>query len=159
MRLIRLTLLLATLIAVIAACSGSEEAEEVDPEAVPAKSVIGVFAHPEFGDILVDGEEMTLYLFTSDGPGTTFCTEGCLSTWAPLAAPGGASQGARADLIGKFEREAGDQVTYNGHKLYNFAGDGIPGEAFGQGFGRTWFVVSPDGEQIIIGVDPMTTTK
>ena len=70
-----------------------------------------------------------------------------------------AGQGARADLIGKFEREAGDQVTYNGHKLYNFAGDGIPGEAFGQGFGRTWFVVSPDGEQIIVGVDPMTTTK
>ena len=102
---------------------------------------------------------MTLYLFTSDGPGTTFCTEGCLSTWAPLAAPGGAGQGAQADLIGKFERESGDQVTYNGHKLYNFAGDGIPGEAFGQGFGRTWFVVSPDGEQIIIGVDPMTTTK
>ena len=68
-------------------------------------------------------------------------------------------QGARDDLIGKFARESGDQVTYNGHKLYNFAGDGIPGEAFGQGFGRTWFVVSPEGEQIIIGVDPMTTTK
>ena len=156
-RVIWLILLLTALIAVLAACSDSDDAEVVDPNVVPAKSVIGVFEHPEFGSILVDGEQMTVYLFTSDGPGTTFCIEGCLSTWAPIAAPGGVGDGVQGDLLGSFARETRDQVTYNGHKLYNFAGDGIPGEAFGQGFGRTWFVVSPEGEQIIEGADVMTS--
>ncbi len=149
------------LAAVLASCSGSDEAEETGPgpDVVQAKSVLNTSEHPEYGSIIVDGEGMTVYLFTSDGLDTTFCIEGCLSTWAPLAAPGGVGGGLREDLLGRFERETGGQVTYNGHQLYNFAGDGIPGEAFGQGFGRTWFVVSPEGEQIIAGVDPMTTTK
>ena len=151
-----LTLLLATSFVLLAACSDSDEVV-VDPNVVPDKSVIGTFDHPEFGTHLVDGEGMTVYLFTSDGPGTTLCDKGCLSTWAVLAAPGGSGEGVRADLIGRFERETGDQVMYNGHKLYSFAGDGIPGEAFGQGYGRTWFVVSPEGEQIIQGVDVMTS--
>ncbi len=150
-------LLLVALLGVLAACSDSNVAEEIDQSIIPAKSVVGTFDHPEFGNILVDGESMTLYLFTSDEPGTTFCIEGCLNTWSPLKAPGDADENAQAGLIGRFERETGDQVTYNGHQLYNFAGDGIPGEAFGQGFGRTWFVVSPEGEQVIQGVDVITS--
>ena len=156
-RVIWLTVLLVALLGVLAACSDSDVAEEIDQSIITAKSVVGTFDHPEFGNILVDGESMTLYLFTSDEPGTTFCIEGCLNTWSPLKAPGDADENAQAGLIGRFERETGDQVTYNGHKLYNFAGDGIPGEAFGQGFGRTWFVVSPEGEQVIEGVDVITS--
>ena len=43
------------------------------------------------------------------------------------------------------------QLTYNGHPLYTFSGDGRAGDISGQGssaFGGRWYVVSPDGSAI-----------
>jgi len=43
------------------------------------------------------------------------------------------------------------EVTYDGHPLYTFAGDGAPGQATGQGsddFGAEWYVLSAAGTQI-----------
>jgi predicted lipoprotein with Yx(FWY)xxD motif len=44
-----------------------------------------------------------------------------------------------------------NQVTYNGHPLYYFAGDSKPGDVTGEGnnsFGAGWDVVSPAGAKI-----------
>jgi hypothetical protein len=42
-------------------------------------------------------------------------------------------------------------VTYNGHPLYDYAGDQVAGDTNGQGldqFGAEWYVVSPAGNKI-----------
>jgi hypothetical protein len=40
------------------------------------------------------------------------------------------------------------QLVYNGHPLYTLVADARPGDVRGQGYGGTWFVVSPSGRQI-----------
>ena len=43
------------------------------------------------------------------------------------------------------------QITYDGHPLYYFAGDKAPGDVRGQGihnFGGGWYVVTPGGDEI-----------
>jgi predicted lipoprotein with Yx(FWY)xxD motif len=41
------------------------------------------------------------------------------------------------------------QLVYNGHPLYAMTGDTRPGQTAGEGFLGTWFVVSPDGHEIV----------
>jgi hypothetical protein len=51
--------------------------------------------------------------------------------------------------LGSFRRSDGTrQVTYFGHPLYRFIGDGGPGDTNGQGlkeFGARWFAVKATG--------------
>jgi predicted lipoprotein with Yx(FWY)xxD motif len=37
----------------------------------------------------------------------------------------------------------GNQVEYNGHPLYTYAGDTGPGQTTGEGAGGVWHVVTP----------------
>jgi hypothetical protein len=57
-----------------------------------------------------------------------------------------------AALLGTSTRSDGkSQLTYNGHPLYRYAGDGAAGDTNGQGltdFGGGWDVVSPAGQKI-----------
>jgi len=119
---------------------------------------VQVRSHPEYGDVLVDGEGMTLYLFTKDSPGTSVCTGDCASAWPPLiGANPEAGEGVTADL-GTIEREDGStQVTANGWPLYYYQADSAPGDATGQGVGDVWYVLSPAGEGI--GRSTTTTTR
>jgi predicted lipoprotein with Yx(FWY)xxD motif len=110
-----------------------------------------VSSHDEFGEILTDGEGMTLYLFTNDTPNTSNCYDQCATNWPPLLTTGEpvAGSGVDADLLGVTERTDGtSQVTYNGWPLYYWASDANPGDATGQGVGDVWYVVSPEGEMI-----------
>jgi hypothetical protein len=70
-----------------------------------------------------------------------------LTTGAPTA-----GSGAKASLLGTTKRSDGaQQVTYNQHPLYLFAGDTAPGQTTGQGstgFGAPWYVLTPGGNQI-----------
>lgn len=106
---------------------------------------VGV-ASSRFGDILVDGDGMTLYVLVE---GT--CEGACLEAWPPLAAPAEPQAGEGVDAADLGTTTAADgtvQVTYRGAPLYLFAGDAIPGDATGQAFSDVWFVVGPDGEPI-----------
>ena len=105
----------------------------------------------DLGEVLVDAEGMTLYLFTQDGEGESACTDGCSETWPPLLVDGAPSAGEGADesLLGTIEREDGGvQVTYNGHPLYTYAADSEPGDTIGQGVGDVWFAVTPAGDAV-----------
>jgi predicted lipoprotein with Yx(FWY)xxD motif len=102
----------------------------------------------ELGSFLVDGEGMTLYMFTNDEPGVSNCSGQCLENWPPFLTSGEVEAGegvddSKIDTI-PFE---GDQmlVTYDGYPLYYWANDTAPGDTTGQGVGDVWFVVSPDG--------------
>ena len=103
-------------------------------------------------NVLVDGNGMTLYLFTRDSTGRSACTSnGCLARWPLLATDGDpvAGNGIDQTLLGTARHPNGaTQATYNGNPLYYFAPDLAPGDARGQGVGGVWWVVSPGGSGI-----------
>jgi len=155
-----LVLALATLaIAVaVAGCgsgsSGSSNASNSDSKPTSAGPVTISVASSGVGDILNDSHNRALYLFKKDtGPKST-CFGPCAQNWPPVRATGKptAGSGANASLISTIKRSDGaPQVTYNGHPLYLYVGDNAPGAINGQGltaFGATWYVVSPQGNQV-----------
>ena len=119
----------------------------------PTQSASGTVnvASSSLGQILVDAEGRTLYLFLRDSGGKSNCSGGCAQTWPPLAASGTptAGEGVQQSLLGTTQRDDGSmQVAYNQHPLYHFSGDSAAGQTNGQGVGGNWFVVSAAGEPI-----------
>jgi predicted lipoprotein with Yx(FWY)xxD motif len=107
------------------------------------------------GQILVDGNGMTIYLFEKDKGTTSMCDGSCAKFWPPVTTSGApkAGSGVTAAKLGTTKRADGTtEVTYNGHPLYLYAGDKNPGDVTGQGlnaFGALWYVVSPAGNEVV----------
>ena len=108
-------------------------------ETVGLKSISGI---P--GMALVGEDGKALYLWEADKHGTSTCTGPCAAAWPPVTVSGAATAGSGVSqaLLGTVKRADGtEQVTYNHHPLYYFAGDSGPGMAKGQGsndFGADW---------------------
>ncbi len=102
--------------------------------------------HSELGSILVDGDGMTLYIFTNDGPGESTCFDECAENWPPLLADEvpDASDGLE-ERLSLIDRNGTMQVAHDDRPLYYFAADQGPGAANGQGRGDVWFVVEEMG--------------
>jgi predicted lipoprotein with Yx(FWY)xxD motif len=105
------------------------------------------------GKILVDGEGRTLYLFEADKRGMSNCSGACLSLWPVLSSQGKphAGPGVTAAKLGTTTTSGKQQVTYNGHPLYYYAGDQKAGDTSGQGlnqFGAKWYVLAATGNKI-----------
>ena len=110
--------------------------------------------------IVVDGKGRTLYLFTEDTAGKATCAAAdpqCPKLWPAFATVGKplAGKGIKASLLGTTKGAGGvQQVTYNRHPLYYFAGiypgagDRKPGDVKGQAFYGVWYVLSPKGTTI-----------
>lgn len=113
---------------------------------------VQVSSHSELGDILVDAEGMTLYMFDQDTQGdeASTCYDGCAETWPPLTVDGEPTAGDDVTAeLDSFERETGEpQVMADGWPLYYFASDEEPGDAAGQGINDVWWVLAPDGSPI-----------
>lgn len=106
-------------------------------------------AESDLGPILVDGEGMTLYLFTQDSPGMSACLDQCLEAWPILEGEPTAGEGVDESLLGSFEREDGTvQAPYADWPLSYFAQDTAPGDVTGQGVNEVWYVLSPQGEMV-----------
>lgn len=119
-------------------------------DAVSAGETVAL-GETDLGEVLVDADGMTLYLFTQDSEGTSACTEGCAEAWPPLIADGEPTggDGIDASLLGTIERADGSmQVTYAGNPLYTYAADTAPGTTVGQGVGDVWFAVDASGEAV-----------
>jgi predicted lipoprotein with Yx(FWY)xxD motif len=114
----------------------------------PAK--VGLSDHPELGQILVDGNGMTLYIFDNDEVGVSNCSGGCLENWPPMLTE--YEPAALSDVtatLGTITRDDGAmQVTVNGWPAYFWQGDSAEGDATGQGVGDVWWVFGPDGTAI-----------
>jgi predicted lipoprotein with Yx(FWY)xxD motif len=110
--------------------------------------------HTNLGNVLVDSHGRTLYLFEKDSGMTSSCAGACASIWPPVTATGkpGAGTGLAASKIALLKRSDGTmQVSYGGHPLYTYAGDGKPGDTKGEGlnqFGAEWNVLAPNGSEI-----------
>src|SRR5687768_5394249 len=120
---------------------------------VTGEATVNVSESADFGPILVDGEGLSLYLFTNDtkDSGESTCTGECLVEWPALATDGSPVAGAGVDgtLLSTITRDDGSlQVAYNGWPLYYFHEDAAAGDTNGQGLGGVWFLVSPEGETI-----------
>jgi predicted lipoprotein with Yx(FWY)xxD motif len=137
---------------VMAACSGDEGTDEgtgAQPEQ-PADPTVAV-EDSDLGQIVVDAEGKTLYVFLADEGSDSTCYDDCEANWPPLTVEGdpAAGDGIDASLLGTTEREDGStQVTLDGHPLYYFGADETPDDMNGHGVSEVWYVVSPEGEAI-----------
>jgi len=127
----------------------STEASD-DTEASEGTAPVAV-ADTDLGEVLVDGEGLTLYIFTNDADGTPTCTDDCAATWPPLLVeevPEGV-EGIDDGVLDVVDDGAGgQQLTAGGQPLYLYSGDAAPGDVNGQGVGEVWFAVGPDGTPI-----------
>lgn len=122
-----------------------------DESSPAAGSATVMVATSDLGQILVDGEGRTLYLFTPDEAGTPTCYEACAQQWPPLLAEGDITVGPGlddSDFSTATRTDGGDQVKISNWPLYYFANDTAPGDTNGQGVSNVWYVVSPSGEPI-----------
>jgi predicted lipoprotein with Yx(FWY)xxD motif len=124
---------------------------EAPSATVDAGAATVMVATSDLGQILVDGEGRTLYLFTPDEAGTPTCYDDCALAWPPLLTEGDIAVGAGlddSDFSTATRTDGGDQVKIGTWPLYYFAGDEAPGDTNGQGLQGIWYVVSPSGEAI-----------
>lgn len=111
-------------------------------------SAVQVADDAKLGDHLVDAQGRTLYLFEADHGMTTACTGGCVTEWpAATATKASAGKGVEAAKLTTASGEAANQLAYNGHLLYRFAGDKAAGDTNGIGIPK-WYAVSPKGTSI-----------
>jgi predicted lipoprotein with Yx(FWY)xxD motif len=147
---------LATL--ALAACGGGSHSASTAAGA-PAKSETGHpatvrVANSRLGNILVDSQARTLYLFQADAHAKSACSGACATAWPPLRAstkPVAGSGVTAATLATTARTDGKSQVTYNGHPLYTFVKDNKAGDTNGEGltaFGARWFAVTPAGNQV-----------
>jgi predicted lipoprotein with Yx(FWY)xxD motif len=117
-------LLMLGVVAMLAAgCGGSKSSSGGDVK----------LASSNLGKIAVDRSGRTLYLFTADTNGKSTCRAACAATWPPY-------------------RVGAKQVSYHGHPLYYYAGDGkTAGSTKGEGlntFGGKWYAVDGTGKRV-----------
>jgi predicted lipoprotein with Yx(FWY)xxD motif len=111
-------------------------------------------AETSLGDVLVDGEGLTLYAFTNDADGVPTCAGDCASTWPALLVEGEPVIGEGLDpatFTTVDGAEGGTQLKAGAWPLYRFSGDSSPGDVNGQGSGGVWFAVAPDGTLVDAG--------
>jgi predicted lipoprotein with Yx(FWY)xxD motif len=147
--------LVASLALFAAACGGSgggssNASQATTPNKSTSSATVAV-ANSDLGNVLVDAQGRTLYLFGADMGTTSTCSGACAQEWPPLMAGAAATvgNGAKALLLGTTTRSDGSkQITYNGHPVYLFAGDHKAGDTNGQGitaFGGTWYALTGSG--------------
>lgn len=141
--------------ATLAACTGGLTAATFSVTPTTAVGVTLSTERSPAGRVLATASGHTLYDFTPDTARSSACTTTlCRRLWPPLVVTGTPSvgKGLHEKLVGTIRRAGGQrQVTYGGHPLYTWAGDGEPGMITGQAIlnvGGYWYVVSPSGEQI-----------
>ena len=96
---------------------------------------------PTLGKYLQASNGMTLYTFKNDSPKTSACTGACLEKW-PAYTPATEKLSKLPQNIGKMTRTDGTtQFTWVDMPLYFYSGDKVPGDANGQEFNNSWFIV------------------
>jgi predicted lipoprotein with Yx(FWY)xxD motif len=147
---------LAVLAAVAAGCggAGATAASSAPPKTASGQAATVGISNTGIGQILVNSQGHTLYLFKADQGTRSACTGACAGAWPPLLVTGNPTpaKGINAALVGTTTRPEGTtQLTYNGHPLYLFAQDQKAGETNGQGvsaFGAAWFALNSAGSQV-----------
>jgi predicted lipoprotein with Yx(FWY)xxD motif len=153
MKLVRLATIASVLTLTAAACSDDggtgDGTEAPEPTQAPAEATVMV-EDSDLGQIVVDAEGNTLYVFLADETSESTCYDECEEAWPPLTVDGEpvAGDGIDGELATSERTDGSTQVTLDGHPLYYFGSDETADDMNGQGVGDVWFVVSPSGEAI-----------
>ena len=148
---------IAVVALVVAACGGSSGGAyggSTASHSSGGKESVAL-ASTKLGKVLVDGNGRTLYLFEADKGTMSKCDGACASAWPPLTTSGKPTAGAgvAAAKLGTAKRADGTTgVTYDGHPLYTYAGDGAPGQTAGEGltdYGAPWYALSAAGKTVV----------
>ena len=114
---------------VLSACGDDDDSSSAStttqPETQNGQSATVDVAKTDLGNVLVDAQGRTLYLFLKDTGKTSECSGECATNWPPLEVSGTptAGQGADASMVATTARSDGmTQVTYNGHPVYTLPG-------------------------------------
>jgi predicted lipoprotein with Yx(FWY)xxD motif len=112
-------------------------------------ALVTVASTPTYGQLLVGPNGHTLYLFEKDTGTTSACTGGCAPAWPALTASTAPTGGAGVDMskLSTASGQVPNQVVYNGHLLYFFAGDSAPGDLNGTKI-PNWYPVAASGNKI-----------
>jgi predicted lipoprotein with Yx(FWY)xxD motif len=160
-RLLTLSALALVSALVLAACGGSSGSKTSSTTTTGTPRPSSTASAPlvttkktSLGTFLVGPSGRTLYLWEADKGSKSTCNGACAAAWPPLKASSIPKAGSGVDmsLLGTSKRADGStEVTYAGHPLYYFAGDGSPGQTNGEGnngFGAEWYVVSTGGKPL-----------
>jgi predicted lipoprotein with Yx(FWY)xxD motif len=168
MKKLSAVLVLPVALALLAGCGGSSggNSTEAKPGAAAGETTaMESAAKPVkvssakvsgLGEVLVDGEGKTLYVFAPDEGREVTCEGSCATVWPPLKLQAGqkakAAGKVEASLLGSApDPEGGEVVTYAGWPLYAFVSDSEPGQAAGQAIdlnGGYWYVITPQGQVV-----------
>jgi predicted lipoprotein with Yx(FWY)xxD motif len=128
----------------------SAPAETAKP-ATAEEAVINVATDAKLGKILVGKDGMTLYMFTKDNADQSNCNADCLKKWPALITQGNPrlGDGVDAAMVGTANLADGSKIiTYDHMPLYYWYKDTKAGDTNGQGVGKVWYVLSPDGKPV-----------
>jgi len=138
---------------------------EAGAEGMP-KNMIQIYRNETTGDYIVDGRNMSLYMFEQDHIGQGFteqdfnitCTGECAENWPPAYLDSEnemwrAGEGINQSLMGKRQREDNQkwQLTFNNIPLYYYIEDKLPGETLGHNLdadGGKWWLLTPQGQPL-----------
>jgi predicted lipoprotein with Yx(FWY)xxD motif len=175
-RAIRVVVGLALSATLVAACGGDDDDDSAadattssstapaddtttsTPDGTDATFTVALASTP-LGDVLVDADGKTLYVFDADGEGTSACNAGCDTTWPPLVVTGEIAVSPDLDAANftTIDREDGStQVAVGGRPLYTYAADAAAGDVNGQAVGDAWWVVDAEGTAIEDAATPTT---
>jgi predicted lipoprotein with Yx(FWY)xxD motif len=165
MRIIRTLAGAAVVVAALAACSGPggtsggygsdttpTPSQTATPSAGASASGDLAVADSSLGQIVVDGDGMTVYVFDTDtqGSNASACTGQCAEKWPAVETTSDAPsvEGVTGQVATITGIDGGKQLTINGWPIYTYAGDSAAGDVAGQGVGGIWWAISPNGDKI-----------
>ena len=126
--------------------SSSSSAPASSSSSAVAEATLSVASNAKLGQVIVDSQSRTVYLYEPDGTSATSTVPaGIKANWPPVVSSGSPVAGPGLDQS-KLSGTA--QIMYNGHLLYTFVGDTKAGDAVGQGLGGVWFALDPAGDKI-----------
>lgn len=145
-----MTRLFAALAAMAIMATGCQAATN---ELHPGREELKAAARGSLGQIIVDDEGHTVYLFEKDKPDESYCHGACASVWPPLTTSRAPVVEAPLDKSKVTLLKRGDglmQVVYAGRPLYYYQGDTGPKDTNGQEknqFGALWYALRPSGQE------------
>jgi predicted lipoprotein with Yx(FWY)xxD motif len=141
LKVIKSFFLVATAIAVIVACSKSDDNDNTP------KANIQLSSNSTLGKYLVDSTGKTLYYFSNDASGSSVCTGGCLAAWPVFYTVNMTLEDTslHAADFGVITRADGNkQTTYKGWPLYYYTQDAAAGDVKGEAVNNVWYVAKTD---------------
>jgi len=98
--------------------------------------------------VLTNANGFTLYWFVPDTSHKSNCNGDCAQHWTPVPGPAKAGAGVNGQLTTIIRSDGSKQAAYDGHPLYTYVADTVPGMAKGNGLsiaGGKWWEMTASG--------------